>query len=137
MPCGAASNRTTVARLKTSIARWQPTATTSGPWFTRLSKACRSKRGEVKMLPEGYDDVHHTPLAATTDLPARDGHRRCAAVPRRHDSCACEGADRQSARAHGIRVRAEWYGHAALEPELRGKARRSSSDASAACAAQR
>ena len=47
-----------------------------------------------------------------------------------------QSAERQSAGAHGVRLRAERHGHAALEPELRRQARRAAADAAAARGAQ-
>ena len=88
------------------------------------------------MLREGYADVHHTSHASTSNVPARDGHGGRPAVSRCDDPRACKGAERQSTGAHGVRVRAERDGHAALEPELRRQARRASADAAAARSAQ-
>src|SRR5688572_32554659 len=89
------------------------------------------------MLREGYADVHHTPHASTPHVPPRNGHRGRAAVSRRDDAGTRESADAsQSAGAHGIRVRAERDGHAALEPRLRGEAAGSPADAPAPRAAQ-
>ena len=80
--------------------------------------------------------MYHTQSASTTNVSAGHGHRGRAAVSRCDDPRACASAEPQSAGPHGVRLRAERHGHAALEPGLRRQARRAAADSEAARAAQ-
>ena len=101
----------------------------------RQKLAISSPQGR-RCRTEGYADVHHTPHTSTKNVPARHGDGRRSAFPRCDDARACQAAGRQGARAHGVRVRPERDGHAALEHGLRGQARRASPDPAAPRAAQ-
>ena len=65
----------------------------------------------------------HAQSAAKTNVSARDGNRRRAAVPRCDGARAGVRCRPEGAGSHGVRLRAERHRYAQLESRLRGQAR--------------